>query len=226
MNRLPYWENDLDFEVSDLFPYDMDWRPVSVNRFCGDKMVGLAQGAMALGSEFIYVSGLGSGIAGTMTWDGDPEGMAGFSLGFTLMFGYSPAMEEVVSDVLEEGEESGDSALIAGVTECIFRSSSVPRGARKIIMMATPLPLKDEAGFIDDLLFAMGRHCSIDHLIPYYAEKFGFRRSSVPYETDDVMDLRIATVLHSFEMSETRNVVGPPPDVSMPPIFDFRLSLG
>lgn len=226
MNHLPYWESDLDFEVSDLFPYDMDWRPVSVNKFYGEKMVGLAKGALALGSEFLYVSGLGSGIAGTMIWDGDPEGMPGFSLGFTLMFGYSPAMEDVVFHVLNEGDESGESALIAGVTECIFRSAIVPRGARKIIMMATPLPLKDEARFIDDLISGMKRHCSSDRLIPYYAEKFGFRRSSVPYETDDVMDLRIASVLHSFEMSETRKVVGPPPDVEMPPIFDFRLSIG
>ncbi|PIE53820.1 MAG: hypothetical protein CSA35_09450 [Dethiosulfovibrio peptidovorans] len=226
MNRLPYWENDLDFEVSDLFPYDMDWCPVSANQIQGEQMVRLACGALALGSEFLYVCGLGAGIAGTMMWDGNPEGISGFSLGFSLMFGYSPAMEDVVSTVLEDGNEGGESALTAGVTECLFRSSSMPRGVRKIIMMTTPLPLKDETAFLDGLISGMISHGACDGSIPYYAERFGFRRSAVSYETDDVMDLRISTVLHSFEMPETRQVVGPPPDVAMPPMLDVRFALG
>ncbi len=226
MTRLPYWENDLDFQVSDLFPYDLDWGPVSANKVHGDRMVRLAKGAMALGSEFLYLSGLSLGVGGTMMWDGDPGAAFGFSLGFTVMLGFSRPMEDVVLSVLDSGEERGESALEAGVTECLFWSPSMPREVRKIIMIATPLPLKDEASFVDSLIAAMERHGDSNGLIPYYAELFGFRRSSVSYETDDLLDISISSILQSFEMSETRQVVGPPPDLVMPPLFDLRISSG
>lgn len=226
MSRLPYWEKDLDFQVSDLFPYDWDRRPVSTNRIYGERMEALARGALSIGSEFLYVSGLSLGTAGTMTWDGSFGEGLGVSLGFTLMLGYSSSMEEVVLKLLDSDLKSLGTGLMAGVTECLFWSQSMPREVRKIIMIATGLPLKDEVEFIDFLIDGINGHSGVDGLIPYYAELFGMRRSAVSYETDDLLSMRISSVLQSFEMSETRQILGPAPDLEMPPLFEMRFSPG
>lgn len=226
MTQLPYWENDLDFQVSDLFSYDLDRKPVSVNYIYGEQMVNLADGALALESEFIYVSGLSVGTAGTMTWDGALEGNLGVSLGFTLMLGYSSSMEEVVLEFLESEGKSPEIGLMAGVTDCFFWSQSMPREVRKIIMVATSLPLKNEKRFIDGLIEGIKGHKGANGLIPYYAELYGLRRSAVSYETDDLLCIRISSVLQSFEMTETRQILGPAPNLVMPPLFEMRFSPG
>ncbi len=222
LGNLPHWEKDLDFRISDLFPYDVDRKPVSVNRMYGTNVEHLAEGALALESEFIYLCGLSVGSVGTMTWDGSPDNWEGISLGFTMMFGYSQAIEDAIVSFVASTSNNGVDDIMAGVTECFFWSNSMPREARKVIMIATTLPLKDEEAFISDLADDLYRHKSADRLIPYYAETFGLRRLAVPYETDDLLRERISLVLQSFELQETRQVVGPSPDLAMPPLFDVR----
>ena len=48
----------------------------------------------------------------------------------------------------------------------------------------------------------------------YYAEKFGYRRATIPFETDDMTQLAITQMLFDLEMEETRQVVGPAPEIS------------
>jgi hypothetical protein len=50
----------------------------------------------------------------------------------------------------------------------------------------------------------------------FFAEQFGYRRFSIPFETDDVTELSITKILFDFEFEATRNVVGPPPEVAFP----------
>jgi hypothetical protein len=53
----------------------------------------------------------------------------------------------------------------------------------------------------------------------FFAEKFGYRRFSIPFETDDVTSLAISRILFDFEMDATRALLGPPPEALLPEVF-------
>ena len=55
--------------------------------------------------------------------------------------------------------------------------------------------------------------------LAFFAEQFGYRRFCMAYETDDPLQLRISRLLYEMEFAETRQMVGPSPEVSFPPFF-------
>ena len=58
-----------------------------------------------------------------------------------------------------------------------------------------------------------------------FAEKFGYRRFFIPYETDNPVDLEISRLLYEMEFEETRKWVGPSPEVSFPPFLTLDLAV-
>ena len=56
----------------------------------------------------------------------------------------------------------------------------------------------------------------------FFAEQFGYRRFSIPFETDDVTSLSISKILFDFELDTTRALLGPPPEVSLSDFFRER----
>jgi len=61
--------------------------------------------------------------------------------------------------------------------------------------------------------------------MPFFAEKFGYRRFFIPYETDNPVDLEISRLLHEMEFEETRKWVGPSPEVSFPPFLTLDFAV-
>ena len=61
--------------------------------------------------------------------------------------------------------------------------------------------------------------------ISYFAEKFGYRRFCMAYETDNLLQLRISKLLYEMELPETRQMVGPSPEMSFPPFFGINLKM-
>jgi hypothetical protein len=86
--------------------------------------------------------------------------------------------------------------------------------------VASESPLFDPDVFLDSLSLALcAPQMPLSGNVPYYAEKFGYRRGAIPYETDDVTQLQISQLLSCFEFDETRRFVGPVPELSMDNLF-------
>jgi hypothetical protein len=85
-----------------------------------------------------------------------------------------------------------------------------------VLVVASENPLFDADEFLDSLgnALRLSRKPESGN-VPYFAEKFGYRRYSIPYETDDVTQLQISQLLLGFEFDETRHFVGPLPELSM-----------
>jgi hypothetical protein len=57
----------------------------------------------------------------------------------------------------------------------------------------------------------------------YFAEKFGYTRFFIPFETDNATNLQISRYLYEMEFDETRRSVGPSPEVSLPEVMGLML---
>ncbi|MDR1019973.1 MAG: hypothetical protein LBL73_04360 [Synergistaceae bacterium] len=203
----------MDFDIETWVPYGCDFKPVTINSLFSDALGKIAEMALRLESEFLYMDVGGGCPVGTLV----PENLIRPRMGnsdrssFAMVFSYSRGMEDLLFGLVREGEYFG-----AGITVCGIWRSSILVAECKVLVVASENPLFDPDLFLDSLSLAMrGPQLPLSGNVPYYAEKFGYRRGAIPYETDDVMQLQISQLLSCFEFDGTRRLVGPVPELSM-----------
>lgn len=213
MNLLPYWDHSVDLDMDAWAPYGLDYTPVSVIGFHSDALRNIASLSLEVGSEFLCLRSLKSGSVGPLLRENliDPGRRSRFEIGFTMVLGYSRVME-VLSHMLAQVSPG----LNAGLTLCGVWDRHMLVDECKVIALISEGPLFDEDSFFKILEQALQKAAGRKGNTAYFAERFGYRRFSVPYDTDDLMDLQIARVLFDLELEETREIVGPVPEMGMP----------
>jgi len=212
---LPYWNSDLDLEVASWFPFGVDYQPISMNSPLSPRLRRVAAFCLDRGSEFFFMSSLGTGPIGSLMRDNfyrvKPQGI--FSLGFMMILGYSPHMERLIGAGFDGSEE-----LSAGVAFCSLWNGDVLLENVKVIVLVSEGIFFDEEKFLTDFEGMLASQDG-DPGLAFFAEQFGYRRFCMAYETDDPLQLRISRLLYEMEFAETRQMVGPSPEVSFPPFF-------
>jgi hypothetical protein len=213
VSRLPYWRQNMEFDIETWVPYRCDFKPITTNSLFSDALGDIAEMAMMLESELLYMWNDEDCPVGTLV----PENLIRTHSvpephrGFAMVFAYSGAMEKAL-----HGLDGSGSLFGAGVTFCGIWKSSILLDECKVLVIASANPLFDHEKFLGFLKNALSRCGSPqERRIPYFAEKFGFRRFSIPYETDDVMELQISNILMDFEFDETRCFIGTPFELSL-----------
>ncbi|HPF84331.1 hypothetical protein SDC9_47117 [bioreactor metagenome] len=222
MTSLPYWDSNVDMQIAPWFPLGVDYKPVSVNSHHSGRLSRIAALSMRLSSEFFCLTSLQSGYAGTLLRDSMfiPGKQRRIDFGFTMLFGYSAAMEEAVGALIES---QGD--IEGGVSFCTLWDRDIILESFKAIILVSGNPFFSEDEFLDRLGVALEKSVSTEANMPFFAEKFGYRRFFIPYETDNPVDLEISRLLYEMEFEETRKWVGPSPEVSFPPFLTLDLAV-
>ena len=223
----------MEFDIETWVPYKYDFKPITTNSLFSDALGHIAALAMRMDSEFLYMETADSCPVGTLVPENlirphmacveeeeevedhfgersAPKEVAG-PRNFAMVFSYSRGMEKVLFNLA-----GTDGAFGVGITLCGIRKSEILMDQCKVLVVASGSPFFDTDDFLRRLGVAMeeGDDPSGGN-VPYFAEKFGYRRCAIPYETDDVTDLMITNMLLSFEFDETREIVGPIPEVSI-----------
>ena len=167
---------------------------------------------MMLESELLYMWNDEDCPVGTLVPENlmRPHCEAHSHTGFAIVFAYSEPMERVLHGLEGSGDLFG-----AGVTICAIWKSAILLDECKVLVAASVNPMFDPEIFLHSLKSALSQNQKTDKSIPYFAEKFGFRRFSIPYETDNVIDIQISNVLMTFEFDETRRFIGTPTELSL-----------
>jgi len=130
------------------------------------------------------------------------------------MFGYSPMMEALLGLFAQAFP-----GLKAGLAVCGLWDRSMLVDECKVIVLVGETILINGAKCLKALQEVMSAASTDGGSCSFFAEKFGYRRFSIPFETDDVTNLSILRLLYDFEFEETRKYVGPPPEVPLPDLF-------
>ena len=219
---LPYWNSDLDLEIAPWFPLGVDYQPVSINHLYSQQLRRIAAGCFAYDSEFFFMSSPQTGCIGSLMRDNfyrdEPYGL--LAPGFLMILGYSQRMERLIGSALAELDEE---ELSAGVAFCSLWNGGTLVGEMKVIALVSDLVFFDEADFLNNFekVLSLGQG---EPEVSFFAEKFGYRRFCVPYETDDPLQLRISQLLYEMEFAETRQMVGPSPERQLPPFLGLTLA--
>ena len=134
---LPYWNSDLDLEIASWFPFGVDYRPISMNCLLNPRLRRVAASCLERGSEFFFMSSLGTGSIGSLMRDNfyraEPQGA--FSLGFMMILGYSPRMERLIGAGFGGSED-----LSAGVAFCsLWNGADREWGQHRVWCLLQPL---------------------------------------------------------------------------------------
>ena len=221
LESLPYWNVNLDMDVVSWLPLGIDYRPISVNYMYSGELVTLANLSLALQSELFYVSSPRLGFAGPFLRDRMiiPGRGKGLSFGFTAVFGYSELMEDLVARETEKSR-----GIRAGMSLCNFWNRAMLLGSFKSIVLTSVTPFFDDEDFLSHFMKAM-MEVKGDPNLGFFAEQFGYRRFSIPYETDDPLKLEISRLLYEMEFDETREAGGPSPEVAFPLPLNYIVRL-
>lgn len=217
---LPYWDQNVEFDIEPWLPYGKDYSPVTVNKFLSPLHENVAGLAFEMHSEFLFLRSFQSGNVGTLARQNmiDPIRNSGLELGFTVVFTYSEVMENCILKLLNDFN-----GLKAALTLCGIWSDTVLVDECKVIMLVSEDPFFDEHKFFtalqESFRMVSGKQKSN---ISFFAEKFGYRRFSISYETDDITQIRITQALFDFELDSTREVIGPTPELKLPHIPGSR----
>lgn len=213
---LPYWDQNIDIDIAQWVPYGKDYSPVTVNTMFNPLLGSVAGLALEMKSEFLCLRSFQSGNIGTMVRQNiiDPVRNSGLQLGFTMVFSYSEKIEHTVIPLLRLYP-----GLMAGLTLCDIWSGDVLVDECKVLMLINEDPFFNEADFLEKLnrcfQASSGRKSSN---LSFFAEKFGYRRFSISYETDDLTQMRITQALFDMELDATKEVLGPVPELKIPSI--------
>lgn len=211
---LPYWDQNLELDIVPWIPYGKDYSPVTVNSMLSPLLGNVAGLAFEMQSEFLYLKSFQSGNVGTMVRQNniDPIRSQGIELGFTMVFAYSEKIETSIIPLIKKFP-----GLKAGLTLCGIWSSDVLVDECKVLVLVSEDPFFDEGKFFISLQKTFqdiaGRESSN---ISFFAEKFGYRRFSISYETDNLTHMRITQALFDLEFDETRELIGPVPEMKLP----------
>jgi hypothetical protein len=220
---LRYWNSDLDLEVASWFPFGVDYKPISINMLYSLQLKKIAEMCLGMESEFFFMTSMLGGSVGSLMRDnlyrGDRPGS--ISLGFMMLLGYSEKMEALLCRGLTE-----ENQVRAGIAFCSLWNGTFLLENIKVIVLISDAILFNEEEFLTDfelMLSEGGDNNRAD--IVYFAEKFGYRRFHMAYETDDPLQLQISRLLYEMEFSETRRMVGPSPEMPFPPFMGMNLKL-
>lgn len=211
---LPYWDQNVELDIVPWIPYGKDFSPVTVNSLYSAELGKLAGLAMEVQSEFLYLRSFISGNVGTMARQNmiDPSRNTGIEFGFTMIFTYSEKMEECVVPILRNFP-----SLKAGLTLCGIWSDNVLVDECKVIMFVSEDTFFDEHRFMDVLQKSFRAGAGTENSsMPFFAEKFGYRRFSISYETDNLTQMQITQALFDFELDATKELLGPAPEMRLP----------
>jgi hypothetical protein len=202
----------MEVDIETWVPYRCDFKPITTNSLFSDALGNIAEMAMMLGSELLYMWNDEDCPVGTLVPENliRPHFDSNGHRGFAIVFSYSEAMERVLHGLDGSGELFG-----AGITLCGIWKSSMLLDECKVLVVASANPLFDPDIFLDSLKTELSQVEKSSRSIPYFAEKFGFRRFSIPYETDNVTELQISNILMAFEFDETKRFVGTPLELSL-----------
>lgn len=218
---LPYWDQNIDLDIVPWLPYGMDYSPVSVNKMISPLLGNLAGLAFEMESEFLYLRSFQSGNVGTLARQNniDPGRNVGIEFGFTMVFTYSEFIEHALLPLI--GRFTG---LKAGLTLCGIWSDGVLLDECKVVALVSEDPFFNEPMFLASLQKTFqhfsGRQKSN---ISFFAEKFGYRRFSISYETDNITQMRITQALFDLELDFTKEVVGPTPELKLPSLPSMEM---
>lgn len=212
---LPYWDSDLDLEIVSWFPFGVDYQPVSSHCLYSPRLRRIAASCLDRESEFFFMSSPRTGCIGSLMRDNfyrvEPQGM--LCLGFMMILGYSSGMERLICDRILGMDE-----LSAGVAFCSLWNKGVLMENMKVIVLVSEGIFFDEEKFLAEFETMLSLRDGASELA-FFAEKFGYRRFCMAYETDDPLQIRISKLLYEMEFAETRQMVGPSPEVSFPPFL-------
>ena len=219
---LPYWNSEIDIEAGSWASARKARGLVSMARLHGPQLAKLASLVLNCDSELLYICGRENAPAGSMLWDDAvlERRVAPDMLPFTLVLGYSRKIEKIAAAITERVP-----GLRAGVTDCTFWNGGVPLERYKVIAFLAALPVFDESAFLDTLVTELKNQIQSGETTSFYAERLGFVRAPVPYETDVPAQMLMFDELDSFQLDATRSVVGPAPSVPLPVFFELA-SLG
>lgn len=217
MGLLPYWDRDMDIDIVSWASYALDFHPISINALHSKELGEIAAFSMEIGSELLYMRSSSMGRVGALFPESiiDPERYREQSLGFLMLFGFSREMEALTALLLETIDEVQAGITLCGVWDRYFLKDEV-----KVIAFMGNDPFFDEIPFLDLLSKALSNATKGFVNKAFFAEQFGYRRATIPYETDDVVELGISQILFDFELEETREILGPPPQIRP----DMRMS--
>lgn len=219
---LPYWDQNIDLDIVPWIPYGKDFSPVTVNGMYSPTLGSLAGLAFEMNSEFLYLRSFLSGNVGTMARQNmiDPARNSSIELGFTMIFTYSESLEKVILPLLQKYQ-----TMKAGLTLCGIWSDQVLVDECKVIMLVCEETFFDETAFLESLRESFRKSSGRkDSNLSFFAEKFGYRRFSISYETDNMTQMQITQALFDFELEATKEVLGPAPELQLP--FFPGLGLG
>jgi len=215
---LPFWNSDLDLMVAPWFPIGVDYKFVSINSLYSARLKNVAALSLVANSEFLFMSSIQSGYVGNFLRENlfTTNAHIGFNLGFFLLLGYSQQIESLIEKMQENKENE---AIKAGITWCAIRRSKMLLGNLKSIAIVSEDILFDEEAFLAHFESVLSEYISKDggdSNISYYAEKFGYRRFFIPYETDNPTDMNVSRLLIEMEFPETKQITGPSPEIDFP----------
>ncbi|MEA3508807.1 MAG: hypothetical protein U9R40_07815 [Synergistota bacterium] len=213
MGLLPYWDRNIDLEILPWMPYRLDFNPVSSSTAYSEQLGDIASMAFEMDSELLYLESIETGQTGSLFREHlvIPGSHSGEEKGFSIVFGYSAVMEALLGMFAKAYP-----GLMAGLAICGVWDRAMLVEECKVIVMVGEHVLFNGEQCLSALRDVLNTTAGSGGLCGFYAEKFGYRRFSIPYETDNVTQLSIARVLYDFELEETRKVVGPPPEVEFP----------
>lgn len=214
---LRYWSSDLDLEVAPWFPFGLDYQPVSINLLHSSQLKKIASRCLELGSELFFISSTYSGCVGSFMRDNfyKSEDTVPLRLGFMMILGYSPQMERLIFQKIPQ-----DDGLKTGLAFCSLWNKTLQLDDVKIIALVSDEIVFDEEKFLSDFEKILDSGASKETSnLTYFAEKFGYRRFYLSSETDNPLALRITKLLYEMELSETREMLGPSPEMPFPQFF-------
>jgi len=204
--------------VAPWFPIGVDYKFVSINSLYSARLKNVAALSLVVDSEFLFMSSIRSGYVGNFLRENlfTVNTHIGFNLGFVLLLGYSQRIESLIGK-MQQNEEN--EAIKAGITWCAIRRGGMLLGNLKSIALVSEDILFDEDAFLARFETALSENISKGgggSNIPYYAEKFGYRRFFIPYETDNMTDISVSRLLTEMEFPETKQITGPSPEINFP----------
>jgi len=216
---LPYWDQELELSVPCWLPYGKDYSPVASNGLYNPMLGMLSSLALGLNSEFLYLHGMQCGNVGTMSRQNivDPTNNGIVDFGFSMVFSWSSKIEEAILPYLVQFQ-----GLKAGITICSVWNMDLLLAESKVILLVNENPFFDENRFIAALVkgFALKLDANSQQNA-FFAEKFGYRRFAISYETEDVTQMGITQLLFDMELEATREIVGPVPELKIPPFMNI-----
>lgn len=216
MGILPYWDQNMDLEITPWTPYTKDYYPVSVNLLHSDQLGEIASLALGMDSELLFVESAETGRVGPLFRENllMPGHRPHHEGGFSLIFGYSAMMEALLGMFTQAFP-----GVRAGLAVCGVWDRFMLVDECKVIVLVGDSLLLNESKCMRALQAVMSAATSDNGSCSFFAEKFGYRRFSIPFETDDVTSLAISRILFDFEMDATRALLGPPPEALLPEVF-------